>query len=1581
MKNLIKTSLLILALMLSATICVQAQLLSTGELAFNSDGTTPSVVGQTGKDHIFTRNTYNDAESGTTYDNLVSFKTGEIQVVDFWLDDDQIYTNAEIQALTPVPCFSDGSQLYNEITYNGCEFNLYLPMQMQLVKYQFPGENRAVKYQAGDRLPWDATLDWNEVDTKVIEGIEYRVYKVIIRTLEKNACHFSGNEEAYENNGNKPLKKDDAPLFRLAIQNNNQSQSQGRLADMIIASQEFSIREALMNFVDEYGNIDVNRVRFFYGAGGNNQTQRFLKYNRVTLYGSAGINEPILPRPFEVDGICYEGINRYEVFVSSRLGDDAYHDNVSIPETVSYQGKTYNVKAVGASAFLYCTGLTGVSIPSSVTAIGDCAFMGCSGLSRVTCMAFTPPSITSSNVFDSSTCSNALLSVPGGSKSVYQSANGWSAFAHIQEFTSDFEVNGIYYNITGDNTVEVTFRDTEFNSYSGAVEIPDSVKFNGVTYIVTAIGEIAFMNCSNLTDVFIPNTVTTIDLGAFANCDNLQSAIIPNSVTTINNMAFRGCTSLALVGMGNGVTYIGQSAFDDCPAITSVICLAYTPPTMGNSAVFSDAVYSNATLYVRRPLVSSYRSADWWKNFSSIRDWDYDLLVDGIYYCCTSNNTVEVTYDFLYETEDWFFPETPYTGDVSIPETITSDGKTYQVTSIGEGAFMMCPDLTSVTIPETVTKIGQMAFLGCTSLTSVSIPNSVTEIGLWAFGGCSGLTSVTIGSGVVSMENAFNNCTGITSVTCLATTPPILWGTNDFADVVYSNATLYVPYASVSAYRAAVGWKDFAHIEGIIDNFILGDLNFDGVLDVSDVTAMIALVLGYGTPNLAVADLNFDGQVDVSDVTALISHVLNGTVPALPFQTFTVNGVTFKMINVEGGTFMMGGADDDPDAYPQEFPRHQVTLSGFAIGETEVTQALWEAVMGSNPSYFPGHPKRPVDQASWDDCQEFVAALNALTGKQFRLPSEAEWEYAARGGKKSQGYLYAGSNNIDEVAWYMDNSYNVGSSSPDYGTHDVATKAPNELGLYDMTGNAWELVQDWYGSYSSIAQTDPTGPTTGTMRVIRGGCWDAGDWDGRVTARRDRAPSYKTAGLRLALDKEDGPKFRLSQNVVTVSVGGRKSVNILNGHGTYTVDGGTDNVTCTINGNILTVKGTNEGTSNVQITDVSTGATTILTVIVKIIPNDGVDYEPVNGIGIKNVWIQDRAHTPEVWTSQPYCNLYARTAVIHDGNIYIACSNANIVIQGVDTLYQSVIYVLNANDGSLVRELPLTLDGAIYGNTVLNCNAIGVDNFGHLYMAPYSSGISEIQPVYMVDKNTGELTLIEELDKSDMLNRIDVIDVMGDITRQNAECNIMAAGAQSKCVYRWHANQGGDFEAGFDDDPYLEIKNFYPATVSHWGYVPVVKMAQVQENDYSGALFYVDGFYSAPILYDLTGRMVDNFENVNPNYCPMDVGCNGVCEFTLDGRTFLVYVAAQYGGYDEASGQNKACQVYISELGNNRSFSGMRRYWMVPDALGTVSDGGTRVQSINVEYGTDEFGNEEVTLFIFKCYNGMAVYKIGSNVL
>ncbi len=229
-------------------------------------------------------------------------------------------------------------------------------------------------------------------------------------------------------------------------------------------------------------------------------------------------------------------------------------------------------------------------------------------------------------------------------------------------------------------------------------------------------------------------------------------------------------------------------------------------------------------------------------------------------------------------------------------------------------------------------------------------------------------------------------------------------------------------------------------------------------------------------------------------------------------ETFTVNGVTFKMIAVEGGTFMMGAADDDTEAWDNEKPAHQVTLSSYSIGQTEVTQALWVSVMGTNPSRFTGDQNRPVERVSWDDCQAFITKLNEMTGKTFRLLTEAEWEYAARGGKLSHGYKYSGSNNIDDVAWYYNNS----SGS----THPVGTKSPNELGIYDMSGNVWEWVNDRFGYYSSEAQINPTGPTTGSERVCRGGSWYLRVEDGRVTDRRNDSPSivYDRLGLRLALD-------------------------------------------------------------------------------------------------------------------------------------------------------------------------------------------------------------------------------------------------------------------------------------------------------------------------------------------------------------------------------------------------------------------------------------------------------------------------------
>lgn len=312
--------------------------------------------------------------------------------------------------------------------------------------------------------------------------------------------------------------------------------------------------------------------------------------------------------------------------------------------------------------------------------------------------------------------------------------------------------------------------------------------------------------------------------------------------------------------------------------------------------------------------------------------------------------------------------------------------------------------------------------------------------------------------------------------------------------------------------------------------FTRGDVDDDGGVAISDVTELIDYLLS-GDPtrvNLDACDVDLDGGVAISDVTVLIDYLLSGVWPNVPeepyepvIETYTVSSVTFDMLLVEGGTFMMGGRENDPYVKPWELPVHEVTLSDYYICTTEVTQALWRAVMGtsSNPSWFTSSNgygtdyNRPVESITYANCQNFITKLNQKTGKTFRMVTDAEWEYAARGGKYDHGYMYAGGNDIDEIAWHLDNSGEV--------THAVGTKTPNELGIYDMAGNVGEWCSDWFAYYTAEAQTNPKGPTTGTARVVRGGSWGQGWRMNRVTYRSDRNPADKNVhvGLRIAMDR------------------------------------------------------------------------------------------------------------------------------------------------------------------------------------------------------------------------------------------------------------------------------------------------------------------------------------------------------------------------------------------------------------------------------------------------------------------------------
>ena len=278
--------------------------------------------------------------------------------------------------------------------------------------------------------------------------------------------------------------------------------------------------------------------------------------------------------------------------------------------------------------------------------------------------------------------------------------------------------------------------------------------------------------------------------------------------------------------------------------------------------------------------------------------------------------------------------------------------------------------------------------------------------------------------------------------------------------------------------------------------------------------------------NIGVSPINYEFKIDnnynikinkenYKQLNEIIFITEN--VNKLPIYNLEKNIVLpeIEMVFVQGGTYNMGCTyEQGNDCSDDEKPAHQVTLSDYYIGKYEVTQGLWKKVMGSNPSKFIScGDDCPVESVSWDDCQTFISKLNQLTGKKYRLPTEAEWEYAARGGRGVarivQQTKYAGSNALDEVAWYDGNS--------DGKTHTVGSKKPNALGVYDMSGNVWEWCNDWYDKYSISGVKNPQGAKAGSGRVIRGGSWYGNGFYDRVSSRDSRNPSYSynNYGIRL----------------------------------------------------------------------------------------------------------------------------------------------------------------------------------------------------------------------------------------------------------------------------------------------------------------------------------------------------------------------------------------------------------------------------------------------------------------------------------
>ncbi|MDY5969565.1 MAG: SUMF1/EgtB/PvdO family nonheme iron enzyme [Bacteroidales bacterium] len=276
-------------------------------------------------------------------------------------------------------------------------------------------------------------------------------------------------------------------------------------------------------------------------------------------------------------------------------------------------------------------------------------------------------------------------------------------------------------------------------------------------------------------------------------------------------------------------------------------------------------------------------------------------------------------------------------------------------------------------------------------------------------------------------------------------------------------------------------------------------------------------IMLYDLPELQAVPFVLDTLLGISENDTMIRfrvEVDDGSVD------IGVGEVTFRMMQVDGGTFMMG--DTRPGAlkhtYEASKPVHQVTVDTFYMSQFEVTQRLWMAVMDSNPSLSKSNDSLPVEQVSYNDAQVFIARLSQITGYRFRMPTEAEWEYAARGGRKSKGYVFPGCDgNPGAVAWYGMNSNNH--------THPVGRLKPNEVGLYDMAGNVWEWCSDWYGPYTEEPQVNPRGPRSGENRILRGGCMNSPSWGCAVSDRSWYLPDhgYGFHGLRLVLDSVADP--------------------------------------------------------------------------------------------------------------------------------------------------------------------------------------------------------------------------------------------------------------------------------------------------------------------------------------------------------------------------------------------------------------------------------------------------------------------------
>ncbi|MBQ7690156.1 MAG: SUMF1/EgtB/PvdO family nonheme iron enzyme [Muribaculaceae bacterium] len=578
-----------------------------------------------------------------------------------------------------------------------------------------------------------------------------------------------------------------------------------------------------------------------------------------------------------------------------------------------------------------------------------------------------------------------------------------------------------------------------------------------------------YVNNQELTSVVIPDDVTRLNC-TFHNCTNLTQVVMPESVTNLGTFTFAG-TGISSLPINEVMTEIPRWAFSHCEHLSDTVYIPANIITITESA------------FAYSPIGCLFLPA----TIQETKEKSFEAT--GLRHIYSPANHAPCTINTLGDHgRGWSaFDEETYSDAVLHIPFGADYSDRYDDQSLYEW-------VSGWTLFQHIEKYG--GAIQAITLNQASLTLDIAST--------SELTAVFTPS-----ESVVNRTIWTSSNPAVATIESI--GSDK------GRVHALTPGSAIITATTTDGSNLSASCLVTVTNVPLGDVNGDGCTDVEDLNILINVVLDliHEPGTVTRCDLNGSGNVDVEDLNQLVNAILFGddTPPApTSITTYTVNGATFRMIHVDGGTFSMGATAEqgDTDPWPDELPAHEVTLSGFAIGQTEVTQALWQAVMGSNPSTHVGADK-PVENVSWNNCQEFLARLSVLTGHQFRLLTEAEWEYAARGGNKSQGRKYAGSDNICEVAWYVGNS----GDAP----RPVSTKVANELGLFDMSGNVSEWCSDYANSYTSAPQTNPTGPESGTNRQWRGGNWRTTARYCRVSNRNGSQPATTAdyIGLRLAL--------------------------------------------------------------------------------------------------------------------------------------------------------------------------------------------------------------------------------------------------------------------------------------------------------------------------------------------------------------------------------------------------------------------------------------------------------------------------------